>query len=66
MIFIANSFKEKKNVQLDPAIEKSKWFKIEDILEGKITLQSKQILEEVKEYTKGQRYPLELLGMYKW
>lgn len=66
MIFIAKSFKEKKNVLLDPAIEKSKWFNVKDILNGKVPLQSQQILKEVEEYTEGKRYPLELLSMYKW
>ncbi len=66
MIFHIKSFKKKSDFEIDPKIEQSKWFDIDEVLAGKIEIQSKQILKEIKEFKEGRVYPLEVLQMYKW
>lgn len=66
IIFLIKSFRKKKDVELDPQIEQSKWFDIDEVLDGKIEMQSQQIIREIKEYKEGKKYPLDILQMYKW
>jgi ADP-ribose pyrophosphatase YjhB (NUDIX family) len=66
IIFHIKSFRKKKDYDLDPMIEKTKWFDIDYVLNDNIEIQSKQILREIKEYTEGIKYPLDVLQMYKW
>jgi ADP-ribose pyrophosphatase YjhB (NUDIX family) len=65
-IFSVKDFKHKKNVLKDPGISKAEWFDIQSILDGKVPLQSKQMLVEIKRYTQNQTYPLEVLDTYTW
>ncbi len=66
VIFSSKSFRKKSNPLIDPAIKEDRWFDIKDILDGKVELQSKQILKEIERYSQGKLYPLEVLGMYEW
>jgi len=66
VIFTIKDFKKKNNYRLDPSISDIQWIEIQDILKGKVKLQSKQILKEVQRYTEGIKYPLEVLDMYRW
>lgn len=65
-IFSVKSFKPKKNAFLDPGISDTKWFDMQKILDGKIPLQSQQILIELNRYTEKKIYPLEVLDLYTW
>lgn len=65
-IFSVKNFKHKKNVLKDPGIAKAEWFNIQEILDGKVPLQSNQILIEIQRYIQNQTYPLEALGTYTW
>lgn len=66
VIFTMEDYKKNKTTLRDPAIESTKWFSMADILDGHVPLQSQQIIIELKHYKKGIRYPLEMLGSYKW
>lgn len=50
----------------DKNIEKSEWINTQDIIDGKIELQSEQIRKEIKEYKQGKQHPLDILDMYEW
>ncbi|HCC67758.1 TPA: hypothetical protein DEP90_00915 [Patescibacteria group bacterium] len=66
VIYHIKSFKRKRGVELDPQIETSKWFDIDEVLEDDFQIQSKQIQREIREYKEGKKYPLDVLQMYKW
>ena len=64
IIFSAKEIKKKKAI--DPEIKETKWFDIQDILDGKVPLQSQQMLKEIQRYSDNKHYPLEILDMYNW
>ena len=65
IIYLVKKIK-KKDIKLDENIKESKWFKIADVTSKKVDLQSEIIRKEIKDYTDGKTYPLELLNTYVW
>lgn len=65
-IFKADLGKKKKNNIIDPNILESKKVKIKDVLEGRVKMQSKQMLKELELAIQKEGYHLDMLDMYKW
>lgn len=66
IIYCANTFKKLHRKPIDPEIEKVRWFDIQDVLEGKVEIQSLQIIKEIKYYLRKKVYPLDFIKTYKW
>jgi ADP-ribose pyrophosphatase YjhB (NUDIX family) len=66
IIYSAKTFKVIHNKPIDPEIEKIQWFDIQEILEEKIEIQSKQIIKEIQDYQNKKEYPLDIIQIYKW
>lgn len=65
IIYRIKSFTKKKNRPLDPEIKEMKWFNIKEVIEGKINLQTLQIIKEIKDSQK-ELFSLNVIKKYKW
>ena len=66
VLFTATVKKQNSNKGEDPEIKAHKFVKIADILSGKVEMQSKQMVKELKRVVDQKVYPLDVMDMYKW
>jgi ADP-ribose pyrophosphatase YjhB (NUDIX family) len=60
--FAAEAVAHYPDYAIDPVIEEALWMSEDEILQRQEQLRSHLVLQAIRDYRKGQRFPLELLG----